>query len=83
MKKLLAILLVATFSLAASSMARAADDQEKLDGRLDAARSVIDSIMSVPDKAVPDGIARHATCIAVVPGVVKGAFIVGAEYGQG
>jgi len=83
MKKLLAILLVATFSIAASSMARAADDQEKLDGRLDAARSVIDSIMSVPDKAVPDGIARHATCIAVVPGVVKGAFIVGAEYGQG
>ncbi|MFZ1939013.1 MAG: lipid-binding SYLF domain-containing protein [Terracidiphilus sp.] len=83
MKKLLAILLVATFSIAASSMARAADDQEKLDGRLDAARSVIDSIMSVPDKAVPDSIARRATCIAVVPGVVKGAFIVGAEYGQG
>jgi lipid-binding SYLF domain-containing protein len=83
MKKLLAILLVATFSIAASSMARAADDQEKLDGRLDAARSVVDAIMSVPDKAVPDGIARRATCIAVVPGVVKGAFIVGAEYGQG
>jgi SH3 domain-containing YSC84-like protein 1 len=79
MKKLLAILLLAGVSVGA----RAADDQEKLDGRLDAARSVIDSIMSVPDKAVPDGIARHATCIAVVPGVVKGAFIVGAEYGQG
>jgi SH3 domain-containing YSC84-like protein 1 len=83
MKKLLAILLVAAFSVAASSKARAADDQEKLDGRLEAARTVIDAIMSVPDKAVPDGIARHATCIAVVPGVVKGAFIVGAEYGQG
>lgn len=79
MKKLLAILLVASCGLTA----RAADDQEKLDGRLDAARNVIDSIMSVPDKAVPDGIARHAKCIAVVPGVVKGAFIVGAEYGQG
>jgi lipid-binding SYLF domain-containing protein len=39
--------------------------------------------MSVPDKAIPDGIARHAKCIAVVHGVVKGAFIVGAEYGQG
>ncbi len=39
--------------------------------------------MSTPDKAIPDGIARHAKCIAVVPGVVKGAFIVGAEYGQG
>jgi SH3 domain-containing YSC84-like protein 1 len=79
MKKLFALLLLAGMSVAA----RAADDQEKLDGRLDAARNVIDAIMSVPDKAVPNGIARHATCIAVVPGVVKGAFIVGAEYGQG
>lgn len=79
MKKLLAILLVAS----CCAGARAADDHGKLDGRLDAARSVIDSIMSVPDKAVPDGIARHARCIGVVPGVVKGAFIVGAEYGQG
>ncbi len=79
MKKLLAILLVASFSVAA----RAADDRGKLDSRLDAARTVIDQIMSTPDKAVPNGIARRATCIAVVPGVVKGAFIVGAEYGQG
>lgn len=79
MKKIIAILLVAGTALAV----RAADDREKLDGRLDAARSVVDSIMSVPDKAVPDGIARHAKCIAVVPGVLKGAFIVGAEYGQG
>ena len=79
MKKLLAMLLIAGCGVAA----RAADDHEKLDGRLDSARAVIESIMSVPDKAVPDGIARHAKCIAVVPGVVKGAFIVGAEYGQG
>ena len=74
MKKLLAILLVAGCGVAA----RAADDQGKLDGRLYSAQSVIESIMSVPDKAVPDGIARHAECM-----VVKGAFIVGAEYGQG
>ena len=80
MKKLLAILLIACCGIAA----RAADEQQdKLDGRLDAARNILDSIMSVPDRAIPDGIARHAKCIAVVPGVVKGAFIVGAEYGQG
>jgi lipid-binding SYLF domain-containing protein len=82
MKKLLTI--ITTLLIAGCGVtARAADDQRKLDGRLDAARAAIDSIMSVPDKAVPDGIARHAKCIAVVPGVVKGAFIVGAEYGQG
>jgi len=82
MKKFLAMLLIA--GCGCCVLARAAgDDRDRLDGRLDAARNVIDSIMSVPDKAVPDAIARHAKCIAVVPGVVKGAFIVGAEYGQG
>jgi SH3 domain-containing YSC84-like protein 1 len=83
MKKLLVILLVAGFALAASTAARAADDQQKLDARIEAARNVLEAIMSVPDKSIPDGIARRATCIAVVPGMVKGAFILGAEYGQG
>src|ERR1700728_1507292 len=83
MKKFLAMF--AMLLIACSGvMARAAEgEHDKLDDRLDSARIVIDSIMSVPDKAVPNGIARHARCIAVVPGVVKGAFIVGAEYGQG
>ncbi len=80
MKKMLAMLLIAGCSVAARA---AGADHERLDGRLDAARNVIDSIMATPDHAVPEGIARHAKCIAVVPGVVKGAFIVGAEYGQG
>lgn len=83
MKKWLAVLLITSFGAAFAVAAHAADDQHRLDDRLDSARAVIDSIMSTPDRAIPNGIARHAKCIAVVPGVVKGAFIVGAEYGQG
>jgi SH3 domain-containing YSC84-like protein 1 len=79
MKKFLAMLLIAGCFTAACS----ANAQQRLDDRLDAARHVLDSIMSAPDHAVPEGIAKHAKCIAVVPGVLKGAFIVGAEYGQG
>jgi SH3 domain-containing YSC84-like protein 1 len=60
-----------------------ASDVEKLDSRIESARSVIDEIMSTPDKGIPEGIAKKAMCIAVIPGVVKGAFIFGAEYGQG
>ena len=26
---------------------------------------------------------QHATCVAVVPGMIKGAFVFGAQYGQG
>ncbi len=39
--------------------------------------------MAVPDKSVPDSIAHKAVCVGVVPGMKKGAFLVGGEYGQG
>ncbi|HTB96306.1 MAG TPA: lipid-binding SYLF domain-containing protein [Terracidiphilus sp.] len=79
MKKIIA---VCTLLVAAGASAFA-DDIGKLDKRLDNARLTIDEIMSTPDHKVPDSIARDAVCIGVVPGMVKGAFIFGAEYGQG
>jgi lipid-binding SYLF domain-containing protein len=78
MKKLLGLAVIAALSVPAF-----AADMEKLDSRLDAARAVLDQIESVPDKSIPDSIARQAVCVGVVPGMVKGAFIFGAEYGQG
>jgi lipid-binding SYLF domain-containing protein len=78
MKKLLILLCIAGMS----TPAFCASDVEKLDSRLDNARAVIDEIMATPDKAIPDSIATKAVCIGV-PGVIKGAFIFGAEYGQG
>ncbi len=83
MKRLLGLMLLAGMSMSLCLPARAATDMEKLNSRLDNARAVIDQIMAVPDKAVPDGITKQAVCIGVVPSMVKGAFIIGAEYGQG
>ncbi len=60
-----------------------AADNPRLDGRLDAARDVLQQIMATPDKQIPQSILSSATCVAVVPGMLKGAFIFGAEYGQG
>src|ERR1700734_2109878 len=82
MKKLFAVcsLFIAVSAVSASALA---DDMEKLDKRLDNAKITIDQIMSTPDKKVPDSIARNAVCVGVVPGMVKGAFTFGAEYGQG
>jgi lipid-binding SYLF domain-containing protein len=79
MRKLLGFAFIAAMSL----QTLAAQDRSKLNSRLDAARTVLEEIESVPDKAIPDGIARQAVCVGVVPGVLKGAFIFGAEYGQG
>jgi len=55
----------------------------KLDGRLDAARAVIQEVMATPDKAIPQSILAGAYCVVVVPSFKKAAFGVGAQYGQG
>lgn len=83
MKKCLQALCLTTAFAAALPMAHAADDVQKLDQRVDAASAVLHELMDTPDKGIPDGIARKAKCIAVVPAFKKGAFIVGGEYGQG
>ncbi len=60
-----------------------AADRQKLDDRIAAASDVVHELMATPDRGVPDDIAEHATCVAVIPGFKKGAFIAGAQYGQG
>lgn len=84
MKKLLGLVMMAGI-VAAPVAACAADasSMNKLDQRLDNAATTLEQIESVPLRGVPDWIASKAQCIAVVPGLIKGAFIVGAEYGQG
>lgn len=74
---------VVLFCAAALSLPAFAQDSQKLVSRLDAAREVLNQIMATPDKQIPDSILRQATCVGVVPGMLKGAFIFGAEYGQG
>ena len=54
-----------------------------LQGRIDAAKIVLDQIMGANDRGIPLNILEQATCVAVVPGLVKGAFIFGGQYGQG
>src|SRR5450759_5251516 len=39
--------------------------------------------MGTPDKAIPQELLDRSQCIVVVPGMLKGAFIVGAKYGKG
>jgi lipid-binding SYLF domain-containing protein len=81
MKNILAASLVG-IGLACGTAAHGADVQ-KLDGRIDAAHAVLHELMATPDKGIPLDIAAKAHCIAVIPGFKKGAFLVGAQYGQG
>jgi lipid-binding SYLF domain-containing protein len=71
-------------ALAASSLpALAASDKAKLDERLNDASAVVEEVMRTPDKGIPSAILSGANCVVVIPGFKKGAFVVGAQYGQG
>ena len=51
--------------------------------RLSDSAAVFSEIMSTPDKGIPQDLLRKAQCAVIVPGLKKGAFIVGGEYGRG
>ena len=84
MRKFLAALFVVGLGMAGTATtSSAASSKTDLDNRLAAATRVINEVMAVPDKAIPNQIAEQATCIGVVPGLKKAAFVVGGQYGQG
>jgi lipid-binding SYLF domain-containing protein len=56
---------------------------EEANHRLHEAASVFSEVTSAPDKGVPSDLISRAKCIVIVPGIKKGAFIVGAKYGKG
>jgi lipid-binding SYLF domain-containing protein len=78
MKKIL--LVVLTFAVCGGAFA--AEDTKTSD-RVQAAASVLDEIMGTPDKAIPEEVLKSAECVAVVPSLLKGGFVVGARYGRG
>jgi len=61
----------------------AASKKESLQSRVDAAKVVMEQIMTASDNSIPMDILQQATCVAVIPGLVKGALIFGGQYGQG
>lgn len=85
MKKTLVLLLV----VAMSALAFAADDSKdekdnsKAEDRIQAAATVLDEIESAPDTGIPEEVLASAECVAVVPSLLKGGFIVAANYGRG
>jgi lipid-binding SYLF domain-containing protein len=82
MKKFVLLTLVVTLC----SLALAADDQAKqtkASDRVQAAGDVLNEIESAPDSGIPQEILSKAECVAVVPSMLKGGFIVGGKYGRG
>jgi SH3 domain-containing YSC84-like protein 1 len=58
-----------------------ADD--KIADRLWESSKVVDELVKAPDADIPKDLLKKAECIAVIPGMKKGAFGVGVELGRG
>src|ERR1700674_3439281 len=86
MKRLLILCVVACIAIPA--LADDADkdtdkDQTKAEDRIKAAGTVLEEIESAPDQGIPEEVLGSAECVAVVPTMLKGGFIIGARYGRG
>lgn len=53
------------------------------DKRLQAAATVLTEVMGISEKSIPQDLLNSAECVIIVPGLKKGAFIVGGKFGRG
>ncbi|MCC6587140.1 MAG: lipid-binding SYLF domain-containing protein [Bryobacterales bacterium] len=74
-------LLIAGFILVLAAFG--ADKDSDTTKRLANAATVFEEIMGTADKSIPQKILDKSQCAVIVPGLKKGAFIVGAKYGRG
>jgi lipid-binding SYLF domain-containing protein len=66
-------------------LAQAQDEKSATNGsELERATETVKNITTAsPDKGVPNNVLEGAKCVAVIPKLVKGAFVVGGEHGTG
>ena len=72
----------ALFAFLPSAYAQTAD-QSREDARLITSTQVLEELRATPDQNVPDWLMQRAYGVAVIPEVIKGAFIFGGRYGNG
>ncbi len=70
-------------ALPALMMAGDQKTRDETTRRLDESTTVLSEVLSAKEKSIPDDLLAKAHCIVIVPGMKKGAFLVGAEYGKG
>jgi len=78
-RAILYLLMSLTLSLSARAVSTREDDIH----RIEDAAQIFQEIMGTPDKAIPQELLHSAQCIAIIPGEMKFAFMVGGNYGKG
>src|SRR6202789_2082578 len=82
MKKTMSLLLMSVIAMF-GTYAFAGSDREDTVDRMQKSVDVLQSIMSTPDKGIPEEVLSGAKCMVVVPNLIKGGFIIGGKHGRG
>lgn len=82
MKKIMSLLLMSSMGLV-GTFAWASSTREDTVDRMQKSVDVLQSIMSTPDKGIPEEVLSGAKCIVIVPDLIKGGFVFGAKHGRG
>lgn len=75
--------LIGALILGILSIPAMAGDRHDEVKRLQRATDVFSEIMGTPDKGIPEELLDKAECVAIVPGLTKGAIGIGGKYGKG
>ncbi len=76
---LAALLGLVIFASAPQPASAQADETQRVDTSLE----VLKDSINLPEKGVPEWLLKDAQGLAIIPGVVKAAYVVGGEYGKG
>ena len=79
MRKFLVLLLLSCFL----TPALFSEEDTKAVQRVQSAATILDEIQAAPDQGIPEEVLGSAECVAVIPTLLKGGFIVGGRYGKG
>jgi SH3 domain-containing YSC84-like protein 1 len=75
------LLFVASANWAAAQ--ETTNSESQIEKRIKSSAAVLDEMMGVKDKTIPDKIMKDAKCVAVVPSMVKIAIGFGGSHGKG
>jgi SH3 domain-containing YSC84-like protein 1 len=69
--------------LSLGTLCWAGSERQDAVDRLNNAAKVLHEIMAAPDQRISEEIMKRAKCVAVIPHLMKGGFVFGAEHGKG
>ncbi len=80
--KVTSLFIVGALALTAANLSAASGREDSIE-RLSMASDTLTAMINTPDKGIPEEVLSNAKCIVVIPHLVKGGFVFGAEHGRG